>query len=143
MNQQAMPSVVAGANIAGVGIEHVDAVDLHPHLASAIVEDLHVGLAEHDEQVALPGVLQLVRHVQVGIHARLQDREAAELAQFRGMGVEVEGAGDQHVEARIDRLARGGDEVRPADGAVFGTDQDRGATFGAVLAFDEACRWRR
>ena len=48
------------------------------------------------------------------------------------MRVEVEGAGDQHVEAVVHRLARGGDEVLPADGAVFGTDQDRGAAFGAV-----------
>ena len=53
------------------------------------------------------------------------------------MGVEVEGAGDQHVEAGVDRLARGGDNVLPADGAVFGADQDRGAALGAVLAFDE------
>ena len=43
------------------------------------------------------------------------------------MGVEVEGAGDQHVEAGVDRLARGGDDVLPADRAVFGADQDRGA----------------
>ena len=36
------------------------------------------------------------------------------LAEFRRMGVEVEGAGDQHVEAGLDRLARGGDEVGAA-----------------------------
>ena len=53
------------------------------------------------------------------------------------MGVEVEGASDQHVEAGVHRLAGGGDDVLPADGAVFRTDQDRGAALGAVLAFDE------
>ena len=59
------------------------------------------------------------------------------------MGVEVEGAGDQHVEARLDRLARGGDESCAADGAVFRADQDRGAALGAVLAFDEGAARRR
>ena len=53
------------------------------------------------------------------------------------MGVEVEGAGDQHVEAGVHRLARGGDDVLPADSAVFRADEDRGAALGAVLAFDE------
>ena len=53
------------------------------------------------------------------------------------MGVEVEGAGDQHVEAGIHRLAGGGDDVLPADGAVFRPDQDGGAALGTVLAFDE------
>ena len=81
----------------------------------ALVEDVDVGLAEHDEQVALAGVLQLVRHVQVGVHLGLQDRQRAELGQLRGMSIEVEGAGDQHVEARVGGLARGGDKVDAGD----------------------------
>src|SRR5207253_1279683 len=64
--------------------------------------------------------------------------EAAKTPQFGGMGVEVEGAGDQDVEARIDGLARSRDNVLPADGAVLGTNQDRGAALGTVLAFDES-----
>ena len=59
------------------------------------------------------------------------------------MGVEVEGAGDQHVEAGVHRLARGGDEVLPADRAVFRADEDRGPALGAVLAFDEGAARRR
>ena len=53
------------------------------------------------------------------------------------MGVEVEGAGDQHVEAGVHRLAGRRDEVLPADGAVFRADQDRGPPLGTVLALDE------
>ena len=34
-------------------------------------------------------------------------------------------------------FARRRDDVLRPDGAVFGTDQDRGAALGAVLAFDE------
>ena len=42
-----------------------------------------------------------------------------------------------------DRLARGGDEVLPADGAEFRADEDGGAALGAVLAFDEGAARRR
>ena len=54
------------------------------------------------------------------------------------MGVEVERAGDQHVETGIDGLARCGHEVLPTNGAVFGADQDRGAALGTALAFYES-----
>ena len=53
------------------------------------------------------------------------------------MGVEVEGAGDQHVEAGIHGFAGGRDQILPADRTVFWADQDRGPPFGAVLAFEE------
>ena len=130
---------VAGADVAGVGVEHVDAIDLddergHP----SCVDDVDVGLAEHDEQVALAGVLQLARHVQVGVHLRLQDRQRAEPGQLRGMGVEIEGAGDQHVETRVRGLARGGDEVDAGEGAEFRADEDGGAALVLARLLDEA-----
>jgi hypothetical protein len=53
------------------------------------------------------------------------------------MGVEVEGAGDQDVEAGVHCLSPGGDKVLPADGAVFGADEDRSPTLGAIPTFDE------
>ncbi|MNV79302.1 hypothetical protein D3C71_1728470 [compost metagenome] len=53
------------------------------------------------------------------------------------MGVEVESAGDQDVKPSIDRFARGGDEILPADRAVFRSDQDCCTTFRPTLAFDE------
>ena len=117
-----------------LGSNDVDAVHLDADLAAAVVEDLDVGLAEHDEHVAAAGILQLLRHVHVGVDPRLEDRQAAEAAQLGGMRVEVEGAGDQHVEAVVDRLARGGDQVLPADRAIFGADQDGGAALGPVAA---------
>ena len=101
--------------------------DLDADQAVAGVLDLDVGLAEDDEQVAGAGGLQVAAHMQVGVHARLQHRHAAELVELGGVGVEVEGAGDQHVEAGVARLARGGDEVGPGDGAELGADEDAGA----------------
>ncbi len=67
-----------------------------------------------------------------GFIRALQDRDAAEAVELGGMGVEVEGAGDHHVEAGLGRLAGGGDEVGALDGAVFGADEDAGAASRAV-----------
>jgi hypothetical protein len=41
-----------------------------------------VGLAEDDEQVAAARGLQVAAHVQVGVHAGLQHRHAAELVEL-------------------------------------------------------------
>ena len=54
-----------------------------------------------------------------------------ELVEFGGVGVVVEGAGDQHVEAGVARLARGGDEIGARDRAEFRADEDRRARFGS------------
>ena len=77
------------------------------------MQNLDVGLAEDDEQVALAGGLEVAAHVQVGVHARLEHRDAAELAELAGVRLVVEGAGDEDVEAGVAGLARGLDEVRP------------------------------
>ena len=101
------------------------------------------GSPKTTNRLPLPVFFSSVRHVQVGVHPRLQDREAAEAAQLGGVGVEVEGAGDQHVKAGVGRFARGGDEVLPADRAVFRANQDRGPAFGPVLALDEGAARHR
>ena len=99
----------------------------------AASQDVDVGLAEDDEEVALAGVLQIVGHVQVGVHAGLENGNAAELVEFGGVGVVVEGAGDQHVEVGVAGFAGGGNEIGAGDGAEFGADEDRGAFFDAGL----------
>ena len=100
------------------------------------VEDFDVRLSEDDEQVALAGVLQIVGHVQVGIHARLQYGDAAQLVEFRRVGVVVEGAGDQNVEAGVARLAGRGNQVRAGDGAELRTNEDGGALLRNCGALD-------
>ena len=47
------------------------------------------------------------------------------------MGLVVERARDQHVEADVRRLAGGRDQVRTRDGAELGTDEDRRAFLGS------------
>ena len=45
--------------------------------------------------------------MQVGIHAGLEHRDLAQLAELRRMGIVVERAGDDHIEARIRSLTNG------------------------------------
>ena len=58
------------------------------------------------------------------------------LRELGGVGVVVEGAGDQHVEAGIAGLAGGGDQIGALDGAELRADEDGGALLG--LAFQVA-----
>ena len=136
MNQQAMPSAPSLTHFAGLRLEDIHAVDLHAQLAVRLGDQVDVRLAEDDEQVALAGVLEVFGHVQVGVHARLEHRDAAELAELGGVRLVVEGAGDQHVEAGIARLAGGGDEIGALHGAELGADEDGGPLLG--LAFQVA-----
>ena len=70
------------AHLAGVGVEDVDAVDFHADLFVSSIQDGDVGLAEDDEQIAFAGVLEVTGHMEIGIHARLQDREAPALLEL-------------------------------------------------------------
>ena len=70
--------------------------------------DVDVWLAEDDEEVARPGILEGVGHVQIGVHARLEHRDAPETSEVGGVGVVVEGAGDEQIEASVARFARSG-----------------------------------
>ena len=55
------------------------------------------------------------------------------LVEFRGVGIVVEGAGDQHVKIRVTGFASGGDQVGPGDRAELRADKDGGAFLGARL----------
>ena len=68
--------------------------------------------------------------MQVGVHARLEDRDAPELVELGGVRLVVEGAGDEHVEACVGGLAGGLDEVRPRHRAELRPDEDAGALLG-------------
>lgn len=120
---------VVGADFAGGGVEDVDAVDLDLDLAAGRIEDFHVWFAEDDEEVALAGVLQVLGHVQVGVHAGFQDGERAKAIEVGRLGVEIEGAGDQYVEAGVRCLAGGSRDLAACQRAKFRADQDRRAFF--------------
>ena len=94
------PIGAVATNFAGIRMEYVHAVDFDLNLAVLRFNDVDVRLSEDHEEIALAGILQVVRHVQVGIHARLQHWNPAKLVELRGVRVVVEGARDQHVKSR-------------------------------------------
>ena len=98
-------------DFAGAGVEDVDAVDPDLDLVVLRFEQIDVGLAEDDEEVPFAGVLQVLGHVKVGVHAGFENGDAADLRQLRGVRFVVEGAGDEDVEVGVGGFAGGGDEV--------------------------------
>ena len=77
----------------------------------------------------------------VGVHAGLEDWDAAEFVEFRGVGVVVEGAGDQDIEVGVRGLAHRRHEIGTGDGAELRADEDAGAPLGIAVgfAFDVGC----
>jgi hypothetical protein len=69
------------------------------------------GLTKDDEEVAFASILEIVSHMQISIHARLEHGDAAKFVELRSMGLVGEGAGDQHIEVSIRSLAGGGYQV--------------------------------
>ena len=65
--------------------------------------------------------------MQIGVDARLQHWDAPQFVDLRGLGVVIKGAGDQHIEARIGRLAGRGEQVRPGHRAELRADKNRRA----------------
>ena len=81
-------------------MEDIDAVHLHLHLVTG-GEQRDIGLAEDHKQVPLAGVLEVVRHVQIGVHPCLQDRNPPQLVELGRVRFEVERTRDQHVEVGL------------------------------------------
>src|SRR5262249_50247653 len=121
------------AHLASLRMKDIYAVDLHLNLATLLREDIDVWLAEDDEEVALAGVLQIIGHVQIGIHARLEHGDASELVEFRGVGVAVEGAGNEHIEVGIAGLTGSRHQIGAGDSAELRADEDGGAFLAAGL----------
>lgn len=121
---------VAGAHFAGLGVKDIHSTDLYPDVAVIGWVDLDVGFTEDDEQVALAGVLEGIGHVEVGVHPGFEDGDAPQFGELGGVGIVVEGTGDDEVEVGISGFTGGGYEVIAGDGAKFGADEDSGSFLG-------------
>ena len=102
---------VARSNFAGLGMEDIDSVDFDLNFAVVSIEDIDVGFSEDDEEVAGAGVFEFVGHVEIGVHPGFEDGEATEFAKFGGLGVVVEGAGDDDIKSSISGFSGGRDEI--------------------------------
>ena len=122
------------AHFAAVGIKNINAVDLDLDLAVSGGEQGDVRLAEDDKEVAFAGVFKVAGHVQIGVHARLEDRQAPQLTKVSAVRFVGKGAGDQKVKSGIASLTGGFDQIGALDGAKFGANKDGGAPFNAAFA---------
>ena len=121
------------ADLAGVGMEDVHPIDLDPELIVTRIEEIDVGFTEDDEEVAFARVLEIVRHVQVGVHAGFEDGNAPQPVELGCVGFVIECAGDQHVEIRLCGFAGGFREIGTGDSTKFGTDEDGSSFPGSCL----------
>ena len=108
------------ADLASVRVEHVDAFDFDLYLTVIRIEDVDIRFTEDDKEVAFASVLEVAGHVEVGVHARLEDRDPSQFVEVRGVGFVVESAGDEDVKVGVRCLAGGLHEIGPGDGAEFG-----------------------
>ena len=63
--------------------------------------------------------------MEVGVHSGLEDGNSAEALELGGVGLVVEGAGDEDVESALGGLTGGLDEIGAGDGAELGADENR------------------
>ena len=71
--------------------------------------------------------------MEIGVHARLEHRYFAQSFELGGVGLVVEGAGDEHVEIAVSGLAGGIDQVGAGHRAEFGSDEDSRPALHAVI----------
>lgn len=70
------------ADFAGVGVENVYSVDFDLYLVVSGIDDVDIGFAEDDEEVAFASVLEVTGHVQVSVHEGFENRYPAEFVEF-------------------------------------------------------------
>ena len=73
---------IVTSNLALRGVEDIDALDFDRDLIVGRVVDPDVGLAEDNEEIPRVRLLEIGRHVEVGIHAGLQNSHPAELIEI-------------------------------------------------------------
>ena len=78
MNQQAIPSAPSLMTSPVWGLKTSTPFTFTRSLPSFSVDEFDVGLAEDDEQIAFAGVLEILGHVEVGVHAGLEHGDAAQ-----------------------------------------------------------------
>ena len=125
-------ALATGANLAGLGVEYVNSQNFD-HDVSLIIEiPCDIGFAENDEQVACTGVFQFLRHMQVGVHLGLQDRQRTKLDEFRRMSLEIVFGPD--TEPPLFPAPTTLDEVRPLEMRTIVRDTRGGRLWNEFVA---------
>ena len=114
--------LATGANLAGLGIEHVNPQHLDDDLAVIVEVPIDIRFTEDDKEIAASCVFELLRHMKVRVHLRFQDWQGTELGEFRRVGVEIEAAGDERIEAGVERFASRRGQIGARDGSELRAD---------------------
>jgi hypothetical protein len=109
-------------DLAGLRLEDIDAFDPDP---DPVVGSIAMsGSPKTTNRLPAPVFFNSPAMCRSGF-MRALDRDAADPLELGGVGVEIEGAGDHHIEPRVGRLARRVDEVGALHRAEFGAKKDR------------------
>jgi hypothetical protein len=77
--------------------------------------------------------------VQFGVHPGLKDWDAPQFVELGGVGVEVERAGDDHIEPGVPGLARGRNQVGAGHGAKLRPNENRSPVLSG--RWSVVCDW--
>ena len=135
MNQQAMPSALSLRISPVLGWNTSTPLTLTWILSFLCIEYVDVRFSEDYEEVACAGVFEVAGHVEVSVHSGFQYGDPPKLVEVQGMGVVVEGAGDEHVKGRVSGLAHCIYEIGSGNGSEFRADEDSGAFLGSGVHF--------
>src|ERR1700730_925314 len=130
MNQQAIPSGPSLRTSPVLGWKTSTPFTFARSLPSFSSKMVMSGSPKMTKRLPLPEFFfEVIGHVQIGIHPGLEDRDAAQLIEFRGVRLIIESAGDENIEIRVARLAGGKHQVLMLDSAKLRADENRGALF--------------
>lgn len=66
------------ADLPGVGMEHIHPLDLYLYPVFFDIQNIDVRLPEDNKKVALAGILEIIGHMQIGVHASFKNWNSTE-----------------------------------------------------------------
>ena len=124
---------VVGADVAGVGIEDVDAVDLHADRPSLACSMSMSGSPKTTKRLPLPVFFSSSAMCRSGFIRAFRIGSGPSLASSEAWASKLKAQAISTSKRASVGLARGGDEVGARDRAEFRADEDRGAALGRRL----------
>ena len=115
---------IIAAHFARGRIKDIHALDrdLNPVIGGIFNDNIR--FAKNDEEIALARIFEVGGHMQVGVHARLENPHRAEAGQIAGGRIVVEGAGNKQFKTRLARFPCRCGQILAGDAAEFRPDED-------------------
>jgi hypothetical protein len=111
-------------HFAGLWFEDIYSVDSYSNLSVRVGDQVDIWLSKDNEEISLAGVLEILCHMQIGIHPGYENGHVPERVELGGVGFIVECTGDQDIETCISRFACSRNEVCAEDGSKLWANED-------------------